>query len=169
MADAVKTVWQDVQQEATDEFAAVERHQAVTLLAFTPIILPLEADATRFEGDEPAIGDGDAVSVARQIRQHLIRPGERALGVDHPIAAMERLQEGAKRIEVAEMGMITEGAERAVAVRGDEALQHQAPKQPRQHAHRQEEIGPAWNPAISIWRNASARHDAMHVRMMRER
>ena len=96
MANAVKAVGQNVQQEAADKFVAVEGHEAIALLALTPIILPLEGDATRFEGDEPAVGDSDTVGVAREIRQHLIGPRERALGIDHPLGAMQRLQEGAK-------------------------------------------------------------------------
>lgn len=118
MANAVKAVGQHVKQETSDKFVAVERHQSIAVLALTPIILPFESDAACLEGDEPAVGDGDAVGVAREIRQHLIGPCERALGVDHPIAAMERLQEGAKCIDVGEIGVIAEEAEQAVAVRG---------------------------------------------------
>lgn len=169
MANAVKAVRQNVKQEAADEVVAVKRYEAVAVLAFTPIVLPLEGDAARLEGHEPAVGDGDAVGVAREIREHLIRPRERALGVDHPIVAMERLQEGAKYIDVAEIGMIAEEAKRAVDVRGDKALKHQAPKQPRQHAHGQKEIGPAWDPSLTVGCNAAAGDDAMHMRVMGER
>ena len=169
VANAMKAVGQDVEQKAADEFIAVERHEAVTFLALTPIVFPFEADAASVEGDKPAVGDGDAVGVARQIRQHLIRSCERALGVDDPIGAMERLQECAKRIDVGEVSVIAEELERTVAMSGDEALQHQAPKQPREHAHRQKEIGPTWNPTFAVRRNAAAGDDAMHVRVMGER
>ncbi len=45
MANAVKAVGQNVEQEAADEFIAVERHEAVAVLTFAPIILPFEGDA----------------------------------------------------------------------------------------------------------------------------
>jgi hypothetical protein len=58
MADAVKAVGQDVQQESADERVRIERHDAVAGLAFAPVIFPLEADAGAIEGDEAGIGDG---------------------------------------------------------------------------------------------------------------
>ena len=169
MSNAVKAIRQNVKQEAADEVVAVKGYEAVAVWAFTPIVFPLEGDAAGLESDKPAVGDGDAMGVAREIRQHLIRSSKRPLGVDHPIAAMERLQEGAKRIDVGKIGMLAKEAERAVAVRGDKALQHETSKKSREHAHRQKDIWPTGNPSLAIWRDASTRHDAMHVRMMRER
>ena len=49
-----------------------------------------------------------------------------------------------------------------------QTLQEQAPEQTREHAHRQEEVRPAPNPAIAVRRDAAARHDAVDVRMMIE-
>src|ERR1035438_3871463 len=50
MANAVKAVGQDVQQEAADELVRIERHNAVAGLALAPVILPFEADAGMFRG-----------------------------------------------------------------------------------------------------------------------
>jgi hypothetical protein len=50
-----------------------------------PIVLVLEGDAVLVGGQQPAIGDRDAVRVARQIAQHLPGPGERLLRVDHQL------------------------------------------------------------------------------------
>ncbi len=69
----------------------------------------------------------------------------------------------------ARAGVIAEEAQRAVGMGGDKPLQHQAAKQPRQHPHRQEEIGPASDPTLAVGRDAAAGHDAMHMRMMGER
>ncbi len=52
------------------------------------IVLPSEGDAGAVAGDQPAVGDGDAVSIARQIGQHGLWPAERALGIDHPFGSM---------------------------------------------------------------------------------
>ena len=52
---------------------------------------------------------------------------------------------------------------------GSRAFQHKPPEQPRQHADRQEEAGPAGDPALAIGGKAAAGHDHMHVRMMRHR
>jgi hypothetical protein len=45
-------------------------------------------------------------------------------------------------------------------------FQKQMPIQSRQHVHGEEEIGPAADPAL-IGREATARHDAVGMRMMR--
>src|SRR3546814_4377042 len=45
-------------------------------------------------------------------------------------------------------------------------LKGQPTEQPRQHTHRQEEAGPAGDPACPVERRTAARHDAMNVRVM---
>lgn len=47
-------------------------------------------------------------------------------------------------------------------------LDETAAEQPRQYAHRQEEPAAARYPALPVTGNAAARHDAMHVRMVRQ-
>ncbi len=64
------------------------------------------------------------------------------------------------------MRMRAEEGELAGLVGGGELLQHQAPEQPGEHQHGQEEVGPGRDPALAIWRDASTRHDHVHVRMM---
>ena len=48
----------------------------------------------------------------------------------------------------------------------DQLLQEQPAKQAREHTHWQEEARPARHPALAIERDAAARHDHVHVRMM---
>ena len=65
--------------------------------------------------------------------------------------------------------MVAEEAEAAGLVRGGEHLEKQPAKQPREYAHREEEIWAARHPALSIERNAAAGHDHMQMRMVSER
>ena len=90
VADAVETVGQDVDQEAADELVGVERHKLVASVALGPVILPFESDALAVEGDEPAVGNGDPVSVARQVGEHCVRSAKRPLGIDHPFELAQR-------------------------------------------------------------------------------
>jgi hypothetical protein len=46
------------------------------------------------EGDQAAVGDGDAVGVAAEIGEHRLRPGERLLGIDDPLDFAQRRQLG---------------------------------------------------------------------------
>ena len=52
---------------------------------------------------------------------------------------------------------------------GGQLLQEQSPEQPREHADGEEEAGPAGYPALAVERDAAARHDDVHMRMMGER
>jgi hypothetical protein len=56
------------------------------------VVPPAEGDAALVERDEAAVGDGHAVRVARQIGQHGLGPGKRALGVDDPLALAQGLE-----------------------------------------------------------------------------
>src|SRR4051812_2692930 len=62
VADAVEAGGQDVQEEPAHELGRLERHDLAA--AFLAIVLPEEADRVVSHGDEPAVGDGDAVGVA---------------------------------------------------------------------------------------------------------
>ena len=58
-----------MQEEAPEEFVDVERQRAH--LAAVPIVLPPKRDGVIRDGDEPVIGDGDAVRVPRKVVQHV--------------------------------------------------------------------------------------------------
>ncbi len=113
MTDTVEALRQDVEQEATDELVGAERHGALAVDTVASIILVAEGDAGLVERDEPAVRDGDAVGVARQICQHRFRPGKGRLGVDHPLLLAERGQVTQEGASVAQAGVVTEELEPA--------------------------------------------------------
>lgn len=84
MADAVEAARQDVQEKAADELGGVERHGLEPVAAFDPVVLPFEGDARVVEGDEPGIGDRDAMGVTREVGENGLGSGEGPLGVDDP-------------------------------------------------------------------------------------
>ena len=61
------------------------------------VVLPLEGDAV-VDGDEAAVGDGDAMGVTRHIAQHLLGATERLLGLDDPIGVAQGRQIGGERV-----------------------------------------------------------------------
>jgi hypothetical protein len=69
-------------QEAPDELVSRQRHHLVAGGPLDPIVLAIEGDAVLVGGQQPAIGDRDAVGVVRQMAQHLPGPGERLVGVE---------------------------------------------------------------------------------------
>lgn len=84
MADTVEPAWQDVEQEAADELAGAERHDAQPVGAVAAIVLVAEGDVLLVEGNEPPVRYGNAVGIARKICQYCFRSSERRLGINHP-------------------------------------------------------------------------------------
>src|SRR5215472_12801744 len=86
----MKPLWQNVEQEATDELVGAERHRPVPRLPVTAIILVAGGHAALVENNQAAVRDGDAMGVAGEIGKHCLWPGEGRLGVDAPILSLER-------------------------------------------------------------------------------
>jgi len=63
----------------TRQLIGGERHALVSRAAVGAVVLVPEGDAVLVEGDQPAVGDGDAVGVARQIGEHRLGSAERGL------------------------------------------------------------------------------------------
>ena len=77
------------------------------------VVLPFEGDAGVVEREEPRVGDRDAVGVAREIGEHGLGAGERALGVDDPFAAAQRRERGVEGALVGERRELAEEGEAA--------------------------------------------------------
>src|SRR3954465_4737035 len=71
VTDALETVGQDVQQEAPEKLVGPKRHHLLTVMM--PVVLPAEGDAAVLDPDQPAVGNSDAVGVAAEILEHLLR------------------------------------------------------------------------------------------------
>ena len=69
MTDAVLAFGEHMHQEAPDELVRLQRHGLVAAGPVDPVVLDPEGDAVRVDPDQAAVGDGDAVGVAAEIRQ----------------------------------------------------------------------------------------------------
>jgi hypothetical protein len=67
MANAVKAMWQDMQQEPADELMRRERHDALPLRTIAAVVFVAEGDAGLVERNQTLVGDGDTVGVAREV------------------------------------------------------------------------------------------------------
>jgi len=123
VADAVEAFWQHVDQEAADKLGGGECHAFVSIAALDAIVLPPEGDAVLIEGDQAAVGDGNAVGVTRKISQHGLGSAERALCVDDPLGLAQRREMSREGLRIGQMYVVAEEAEAAGLVGGDELLQ----------------------------------------------
>ena len=93
VADAMQSFGQNVDQEAANKLAGAKRHRLVACGAIAAVILVTEGDAIGIDADEAAVGDRDAVGVARQVSEHRLGPGERIFYVDVPFDLARRYEE----------------------------------------------------------------------------
>ena len=128
-----------------------------------------EGDAALVERHEPAVGDGDAVSVAGEIGEHRFGPGERRLGVDEPVLALERREMRSEGLATTEARNLAEEPQPAGGVGVGERRQKEPPEQAGQHPYRQEKAGLAAHPVRPVERYPAARYDHMDVRVMGHR
>jgi len=75
VTDTVLAFWEDVDGEPTDELGHSQRHGGVAACAFKAVIFDAEGDAVVVHADQAAVGDGDTVSIARQICQDRLGSG----------------------------------------------------------------------------------------------
>ncbi len=168
VADAVEPVRQNMEQEPADELANAEPHHLDLVAAVVAVVLPSEAYVIGFKLDQAAVGDGDAMGVAGEIGEHLRRTGERLLGIHDPLLLAEGRKVGPECGSIRWSGQVGKESYLARDMQRDEALKEQEPEQPREHAYRQEEVGPTGYPAGGVRRDAAAGDDAMDVRVMAE-
>jgi hypothetical protein len=71
-----------MQQEAAQEF--IDGKSQESLFIVVSGVSPAERDLVIQEGNEPVIGNRNAMGVSAEIAQRLIGPTERRLAVDHP-------------------------------------------------------------------------------------
>jgi len=167
VADAMEAIGQRVKQEAADKLVGFELHDLCR--AVLAVVLPGEGDMILVEGDEPAVGDCDAMGIAAEIGENLCGTAKGSLGVDDPADAPpgdEVYGEGSRLDQECKIAEEVQGA----GVKGRaQTFQEQASEQPGEWFDGQEKIRSAGDPARPIGRETAARHDAVDVGMMRQR
>jgi hypothetical protein len=90
-ADANKAAGQHMKQEAAQELFRFDGHHSLAISM--GIISPAEGNLVVGEGDQAMVGDGDAMSVAGEIAEDMMRAAERGFGIDDPIVTEQGAQE----------------------------------------------------------------------------
>ncbi|KXU84698.1 hypothetical protein CR51_41950 [Caballeronia megalochromosomata] len=150
VADAMETAGKHMQQEATHELAALQRHGLVAGKRLLAVVLPAERHAAFIEREQALAGDCYTVCVAKEIRKYRFGSRKGTLGVDHPFAGMQWRKPPGKDSRVGESGILTEELQPATPVCLRERFEEAPAEQAREHAHRQKEARSAGNPALTI-------------------
>src|SRR5215472_14089198 len=169
VTDAMKSVGQDMDQEAADELVGIERHKLIASVALGSVILPFERDARAVEGDETAVGNSNSVRVAGQVGEHSAGSAKRPLGIDHPFDLAQCGEACLEGCRLGEGGLVGKELQPPGLVGCGQSFQEQAAEEAREHRDGEEEARSTGNPEPAVERDAAARYDDMGVRMMCER
>ena len=101
MANTHQSLGQYVQQKPADELLRVEGHHLVLTIA---VVAPVKAYFVFFHVDQPVVGDGHAMGVAPQVSKDLLGAAEGALGVGHPVFAIQAVFEFGKGARIGKVG-----------------------------------------------------------------
>ncbi len=165
----MKSLRQDVQQKAANELVDGQRHRAIALGAVAAVILVAEGDAALVKRDQPAVRDRDPVRVARQVGQHRPGSGERRFGIDDPGLLADRRQVAEQGRPFAQGRLLAVEVQAARGVQFEQPGQEQPAEQFSEHTHRQQKGRSGRHPALTVERDATAGHDHVDVRMVRQR
>ena len=150
VADADEAAWQQVQQEAAQELIGGQAHDALPVAVGG--VSPAEADLAVGEGDQPAVGDADAVGVGAEIAQGMFRSAEGTLGVDHPVVTEEDSEPGSEAAWLSEGCEVAMELELAFTEGGLETSDELAAEDASEHLDGKEEGTAGGDPAGVIGR-----------------
>ena len=88
VADLDEATRQNVKQKATDELKRIEAHHLDAVVVSG--VAPFKTHLTVVQVQESAIGDGNPMSVACQVLEHILGTAERCLGIDDPFLMAQR-------------------------------------------------------------------------------
>jgi hypothetical protein len=105
------------------------------------IILPAEADCGVGDGEQPMVGDGDAVGIACQVVKHMFGTSERRFGIDDPVLPVQSAQESSERMLIAKGYALAEKVQPVLSKESPQAGDELAAKDAAEQLYRQQEAG----------------------------
>lgn len=101
VANAHEALWKQMKQKAAQEFLC--RQWQLFLHVSMRTVSPGECNFSILERNQAMVGNGHSMGVAAEIFENLLRPAEWAFAVNHPMGAVEIVNEGAKCLRIRKM------------------------------------------------------------------
>ena len=149
MPDTDKTFGQNVEQKSPHELLRGDGHDSRLIAA--RIVPPTKTDVAAIKGNETVVGDGDTVSVAPEVTDHLLRAAEGGLGIDDPVLAKQRSE---KRREALWLFQVLDrsGANQLfLPISAPESIDKLSPEDLAERLNGQEERVQRMDPSLFVW------------------
>lgn len=101
VSDADETLWQQVQQETTQELICRERHRPLSVAVGA--VSPAEGDVAIRKGNQAMVGNGHSMGIAAEIAENIFRAAEGPFAVDDPLMAEQLTNKGVECLRVRKM------------------------------------------------------------------
>ena len=163
MPDTDKTFGQDVKQKAAHELVRGNGHDSRLVAAC--IVPPTKRDVVTIEGNETVVGNGDTVSVAPEVTEHLLGAAEGGLGIDDPVLAKQRSE---KRREALWLFQVLDRScanQLFLPVDAPQSIDKLSPEDLAERLNGQEEGVQRMDPSLFVRRDSAAWNDAVNVGM----
>ncbi len=166
VADADEALGEQMKEEATEKLIARDGHHFLSIVVGG--VTPAKGNLAVRQCDQAMVGDGDAMSIAAQILQHVLGSAEGWFGVDDPIFAEERTQPGSEELGMGERCEFS-GQVQLTAFEGRLQSSHElAAKRAPQHSNGKEEAWVGSNPAGVIAGESAGGNDTVDMGMKLE-
>ena len=166
VADADEALGEQMKEEATEKLIARDGHHFLSIVVGG--VTPAKGNLAVRQCDQAMVGDGDAMSIAAEILQHVLGSAEGWFGVDDPVFAEERTQPGSEELGMGERCEFS-GQVQLTAFEGRLQSSHElAAKHAPQHSNGKEETWVGANPAGVIAGESAGGNDTVDMRMKLE-
>jgi len=163
--DADEATRQHMQQEATQEFVDMQSQES--LLVFVSGVAPAERHLVLYAGNEPAVGNRNAMGIGAEVTKHLIGSAERGFAVDHPVRRVKLADQTSEQPGLSQAAKQAVEMELSGSVSLLERFKKLASENFAENPHREKEAVIARaHPAGVIARQTAGGNDAVNVRMM---
>jgi hypothetical protein len=163
--DTDEATRQHVHQKTTQELIDVQSQES--LLVFVSGVSPAERDLVVQEGNEPAVGNRNAMSVGAEVPKRLLGSAERWFAVDYPARRVKLADQTSEQSGLSQTAKQAVELELSGSVGVLEGFKEFAAEDLAEDALRKKEAGISrTHPTGVIARQAAGGHDAVNMGMM---
>ena len=135
---------------------------------FVAIVFPLERDLSALQGNKPFLGDGDAVGIAAEIGESLLRAAEGWFCINNPFPFFVRRHTGVESKGIPEWFDRAEEVQKPLIKSVFQEFEKDPTEQVGEYLDVEEESGLTVGPAFVVSGETAAWHNEMHVGVMQQ-